>query len=124
MVWSRWVRAVCRRPVTRGADGLGEGSAGSGQDEEFLGAGDAGVEQVALQHHPGCGGEGDDDGGVFAALGAVDGDGVGVGEFVEFSEVVVDLLVLVGEDGEGLFSSDMPVTMATVPLKTPALPLS
>ena len=36
-----------------GADGLGEGAAGSGQDEEFLGAGDAGVEQVALQHHPG-----------------------------------------------------------------------
>ena len=35
---------------------------------EFLGAGDAGVEQVALEHHPGAGGERDDDGGVFAAL--------------------------------------------------------
>jgi len=39
-----------------GADGLGERSAGSGQDDELLGAGDAGIEQVALQHHPGRGG--------------------------------------------------------------------
>ena len=85
-----------------GADGLGECAAGSGQDEELFGAGDAGVEQVALQHHPGGGGERDDHRGVFTALGAVDGDGVGVGEFVEFGEVVVDLLVFVGEHREGV----------------------
>ena len=85
-----------------GADGLGERAAGSDEDDELLGAGDAGVEQVALQHHPGGGGERDDHGGVFAALGAVDGDRVGVGEFVEFGEVVVDVLVFVGEHGEGL----------------------
>ena len=35
-------------------------------------------------------------------MGAVDGDRVGVGELVEFGEVVVDVLVLVGEHGEGL----------------------
>jgi hypothetical protein len=44
----------------------------------------------------------DDGGGLFAALGAVDGDGVGVGEFIEFGEVVVHRLVFVGEHGEGL----------------------
>jgi hypothetical protein len=33
----------------------------------------------------------------------VDGDGVDVGEFVEFGEVVVQLLVSVSEHGEGLF---------------------
>jgi hypothetical protein len=48
------------------------------------------------------GGERDHDGGVFAALGAVDGDRVGVSEFVEFGEVVVDLLVFVGEHGHRL----------------------
>ena len=85
-----------------GADGLGECAAGSDEDDELLGSGDAGVEEVALQHHPGGGGERDDHGGVFAALGAVDGDGVGVGEFVEFGEVVVDVFVFVGEHGEGL----------------------
>ena len=88
-------------PRPSGADRLGECAAGSSQDEELFGAGDAGVEQVALQHRPGGGGERDDHCGVFAALGAVDGDGVGVGEFVEFAEVVVQLLVFVGEHGEG-----------------------
>src|ERR1019366_4382812 len=85
-----------------GADGLGERASGSGEDDELLGPGDAGVEEVALQHHPGRGRQWDDDGGGFAALGAVDGDGVGVGEFIEFGEVVVDWLVFVGEYGEGL----------------------
>ena len=55
------VAAAC----SGGADGLGEGAAGSGQDDEFPGAGDAGVEQVAPQHHPGRGGQRDDHGGVF-----------------------------------------------------------
>jgi hypothetical protein len=35
-------------------------------------------------------------------LGAVDGDGVGVGEFIEFAEVIVHRLVVVGDHGEGL----------------------
>src|SRR5215467_53310 len=92
------VAAAC----SAGADGLGEGAAGSGEDEEFLGAGHAGVEQVALQHHPGRGAERDDHRGIFAALRAVDCDGVGVGELVEFGEVVVHVLVFFGEHGEGL----------------------
>src|SRR6476620_1065519 len=85
-----------------GADGGGQGAAGSGQDDELLGSGDAGVEQVALEHHPGAGGERDDDGGVFAALGAVDGDGVGVGQLVEFVEAIVNLFVFVGAHGQGV----------------------
>jgi hypothetical protein len=101
-----WIESVGERGVAAagsgGADGLGERAAGSDEDDELFGAGDAGVEQVALQHHPGRGGERDDHGGVFASLGAVDGDRVGVGEFVEFGEVVVDVLVFVGEHGEGL----------------------
>ena len=40
--------------------------------------------------------------GYWAALEAVDGDGVGVRELIELGEVVVHLLVLVGEHGEGL----------------------
>ncbi|MCP2339446.1 pimeloyl-ACP methyl ester carboxylesterase [Actinomadura rupiterrae] len=35
-----------------GADGGGEGPAGAGEDDELLGPGDGGVEEVALQHHP------------------------------------------------------------------------
>ncbi len=35
-----------------GADGGGQGAAGSGQDDQFPGPGDAGAEQVALEHHP------------------------------------------------------------------------
>src|SRR3712207_8423033 len=49
----------------------------------IFGAGDGGVEQVALQHRPGAGGQRDDDAGVLAALRAVHGDGVGVHQLVE-----------------------------------------
>jgi CspA family cold shock protein len=68
----------------------------------FLARVTPGAEQVALQHHPGRGGERDDHGRVLAALGAVDGGGVGAGGLVEFGEVVVRLLVFAGEHGEGL----------------------
>src|SRR5438105_1524359 len=101
-----WVQAVGEGGVAAsgapGADGGGQGAAGSGQYDESFGPGDAGVEQVALEHHPRAGGERDDDGGVFAALGAVDGDRVGVGQLVEFVEAVVDVLVFVGADGQGV----------------------
>ena len=40
------VAAAC----SAGADGLGEGAPGSGEDDQSFGAGDPGVEQVALQH--------------------------------------------------------------------------
>src|SRR5580693_3969140 len=83
-----------------GADGGGQGPAGSGQHDQFPGPGHPGVEQVALQHHPRAGGERDDDRGVFAALGAVDGDRVGVGQLVQLVEAVVHRFVLVGAHGE------------------------
>jgi len=73
-------------PGYGGADGLGVRAAGSDENDELLGAVDAGVEQVALEHHPGRGRERDHHAGIFASLGAVDGDRVGVGEFVEFGE--------------------------------------
>ncbi len=60
---------------------------------------------------------------VFAALGAGNGDGVGVGELVEFGEVVVDLLVFVGEHGQGLLFQGEAGDAPTVPLKIPAWPL-
>jgi hypothetical protein len=75
----------------------GEGPAGADKHHQFLGPGHAGVEQVALQHHVGPHGKRYNHGGVFAALGAVDGDRVGVGEFVER---VVDRFVLVGQYGQ------------------------
>lgn len=61
-----------------GAYGDGEGFAGAGEDDELFGAGDGGVEEVALQHGRGAHGDGNDDSGVFGALRAVHGDGVGV----------------------------------------------
>src|SRR5664280_2256479 len=39
------------------ADGLADGFRGTDEDDEFLGAGDGGVEQVPLQHQPGAGGD-------------------------------------------------------------------
>jgi hypothetical protein len=47
-----------------GADGGGQGAAGAGQHDQLLGPGDAGVEQVALEHHPRAGDQRDDHGGV------------------------------------------------------------
>src|SRR5699024_3213098 len=78
------------------ADGLGQCPTRPHQNHQPLGPGDGRVEQVALQHHPGTGGDGYDHRRVLASLGTVHGDGVGVREFVEFGEVVGDLLVLVG----------------------------
>jgi len=63
-------------------DGHGERAAGADQHDEFFAAADGGVEQVALQHHVVAGGDRDDDGRVFGALGLVDGDGVGQGKVV------------------------------------------
>jgi hypothetical protein len=44
----------------RGADRGGQGPAGSGQHDQFLGPGHPCVEQVALQHHPRAGVKWDD----------------------------------------------------------------
>ncbi|GAA0905952.1 hypothetical protein GCM10009574_097900 [Streptomyces asiaticus] len=64
------------------------------------GSGDGGVEQVVLEELASGGGQGDDDVGVFAALGAVDGQGVGVDEFVEAGEEVGDGFAVGEGDGE------------------------
>src|SRR5829696_9935898 len=83
--------------VAGGADGLGQGAAGADQHHQLLGPADGGVEQVALEHEPGRLDHGHDHARVLAALGAVHGQGVGVGELVEVVEPVADLLVLVHE---------------------------
>jgi hypothetical protein len=92
--------------ATSGADSansLADGFLGADQHDEFLGPGDGSVEQVALQHHPGAGGDWDDHPGVFAALGAVDADRVSVGQFVQLPELVVDVLILVRAHAKRLF---------------------
>src|SRR3954449_8465408 len=82
--------------------GLGQRPLRADEDDELLGPGDGGVEQVALQHRPRAGGQRDDDARVLAALRPVHRDRVGVHQLVELAEVVVDRLVLVGDDGERL----------------------
>jgi hypothetical protein len=51
-----WLQAVGEGGVAAsgalGADRCGQGAAGSGQHDQFLGPGDSGVAQVVLQHHP------------------------------------------------------------------------
>ena len=82
-------------------DGEGEGFGLADDDDEFASAGDAGVEEVSLEHDGLLGGEGDDDVGKFGALGFVNGYGVGEGEFVQCAEVVGDVAV-VEADVDGL----------------------
>src|SRR5215217_4042974 len=65
--------------VAGGADGLGQGAAGADQDDQLPGPADGGVEQVALEHQPGGLGQGHDHARVLTALGAVHGQGIGVG---------------------------------------------
>src|SRR5207248_4620197 len=79
-------------PGAGGADRDGEGLAAADKHDEAFGAGDRGVEQVALQQRVRAHGQRDDHGRVFAALRAVHGDRVRVLEFVELVEVVVDVL--------------------------------
>lgn len=68
----------------------------------FSCAGDAGVDEVALEHHEVLLEEGYNDGGVFAALAFVDADGVGELDFAELAFGVFDLLA-VKIDGESGF---------------------
>ena len=100
------------------ADGDVDGATGTDEDDELLGAGDGGVEEVALEHHVVLGGDGDDDAGVFGALAFVDTDGVGVDQFVCFEEVVDD-----GEavhvDGDRLLDGVEGGDTADVPIKDP-----
>ncbi len=82
------------------ADGLAERPARSHHDDQALGPGDRRVEQVPLQHHP-CGSrQRNHHRRIFRPLRPMDGHGIGVGEFVQFVEAVVDALVLVGQHGQ------------------------
>src|SRR6266508_5051674 len=89
-------------PGALGADRPGQGTLAADQHHDLLGPGDGGVEQVALQHQPGAGGQGDDHTWVLAALGAVDADRMGVGQLVQLVEPIGDLLVLIQQDAEFL----------------------
>nr|WP_246460682.1 hypothetical protein [Streptomyces himalayensis] len=82
-------------------DGPFNGSALADEHDTFAGAGDGGVEQVALeQHRSGSADHGNDDVGVFAALGAVDGQRVGVDQLIEVGEGVGCRFAVVEGDGE------------------------
>ena len=83
--------------------------------DEGFSSGDGGVEDVALEHEVVLADDGEDDGGVFAALCFVDGDGVGEGEVVDVVEGIqggavfeldVEFFCFFGEDRD---FSDVPV---------------
>ena len=63
-------------------DGHGVGFGLADDEDFFFAAGDAGVEEVTLEHHEVLLHDGEDDDGVFTALAFVDGDGVGEGHVV------------------------------------------
>jgi len=60
------------------------------QYHQPLATGNAGVQQVSLQHGVVLGQDGDDDGGVLGALALVNGRGVGGNQGVELAESVGD----------------------------------
>ena len=81
-----------------GADGHAEGFGVADEDDEAAAAGDSGVEEIALEHDKMLGADGDDDGGKFAALAFVDGDGVGWAEFVDVAAFVDGLAAVLEFD--------------------------
>lgn len=80
-------------------DGHGESFFGADDDDPLFAAGDAGVEQVAVEEFEmGCV-DWHDNARTFAALVFVDGNGIGEDELVELVESVGDGVVIEG-DGE------------------------
>ena len=82
------VAAAC----SGGADGGGEGFVGADEDDEFFGAGEAGVEEVALEHHEMRFQQRHDHDGIFAPLRFVNADRIRQGEIAEltaFDEVSI-----------------------------------
>ena len=73
-----------------GFDRESQGAAAADEDDHFSGARDGRVEQVALQHEEVLRVDGNDDARVFAALGFVDGAGVGECQFVEVGRLIGD----------------------------------
>ncbi|PNS45993.1 hypothetical protein LI88_00680 [Streptococcus suis] len=72
-------------------DGVVEGGDFAQEDELALGAGDGGVDQIALEHTVAGAGDGEDDYLKLAALGLVDGHGIGQGNLVPFVSGIGDL---------------------------------
>ena len=58
------------------ADGIPQGTLLTNDNADFLGTGDGGVDEVALEHDVVGEVDGDNDDGIFAALALVDGRGV------------------------------------------------
>ncbi len=74
----------------RKADGL----FGADEYHKPLAAGDAGVEQVAVEHLEMAHVDRDDHAGALAALIFVDRDGVGEDEIIDLRELVLDALII------------------------------
>ena len=77
-----------------GTDRMEDGLFGTNENQAFFRPGDAGVDQVPLQHHIVRHQHGHHDDGIFAALGLVDGGGVGKDQLVQLRYVVLDAPVV------------------------------
>ena len=75
-------------------DGVGQGLRGADDDAEFLRTGDAGIDEVALEHHEMGHQQGHDHDGIFRALRLMDGGGVGQRQLVEFRVLVLDAVAI------------------------------
>ena len=70
------------------ADGIPQGTLLTDDNADFLGTGDGGVDEVALEHDVVCEVDGDNDDGIFTALALVDGRGIGEAELIELRGLV------------------------------------
>ena len=93
MPWSILLQALAELGVSFGdrdrAHRVGDGLFCPDEDEALLCPGDAGVEEVSLQHHVMGHQDRHHHYGVFAALGFVDGGGIGQDQLVQLCRVVV-----------------------------------
>lgn len=80
-------------------DGIPEGALLTDNNADFLGSGDGGVDEVALEHDVDGEVDGDDDYRILAALALVDCGGVGKVQLVEFGARISHFLA-VEVDGE------------------------
>lgn len=71
------------------------------QNQQLLGPGNAGVQQVAVAQLPGRVQHGDDHRGEFVALALVDGDGIGGLQLVGGALEIVDHVLVVNADVDG-----------------------
>ena len=92
------------------ADGYAKGLGAADEDADALGAGDAGVDEVPLEHHVVGHQDGDDHYRELGALGLVDGGGVGQSDLVQFGVVILDFAA-VEVDGKravfGIYGADV-----------------